>query len=220
VTNGDSMYQRIANLSRMGHRGKMGVVRGRAHALRAVVEAARALESLERNEAQRTKLETYRAWISSAVDAEFLNQMPNGSYTSNTVDEPSSEQGQPWSVTQPRAYLPNGNPDFSKGAFRLLDPNEGEAPSWQICFLTVALAEAAKVVPDKLERVRSILRGHQRIYTTCPLVPDRYRPELRGLPYWLVVSRDGAAIPVTEGIGLADTSYDADAARAFAEVGL
>lgn len=222
VTNGDSLWQRLRNLEGLagGHKGKMGVVRGRAHALRAVVEAAGALQDLNRNAAQDAHLGRFEAWIRAAIDAEFLNQMPNGSYTSNTIDEPSSEQGQPWSVAQPRAYFPGGEPDFSQGSFRLLAPNEGEAPSWQLCFLTVALAEATRVVPEKLERVREILRGHQRIFSTCPMVPDRYRPWLRGLPYWLVVSRDGAAVPVTEGIGLADTSYDSDAFRAFEEVGL
>lgn len=221
VTNGDSLYQRLRNLEASGHHGKMGVVRGRAHALRVVVEAARALQDLPaRNEAQAVTLAMFEEWISGAIDAEFLNQMPNGSYTSNTSDEPSSEQGQPWSVIQPRAYAVGGAPDFSKGSFRLLSTNEGEAPSWQLCFLSVALAEAAQVVPEKLPRVRVILAGHKRIFDTCPLVPDRYHPEVIGLPYWLVVSRDGASIPVTEGIGLADTTYDADALRAFTEVGL
>lgn len=221
VTNGDSLYQRLRNLEASGHHGKMGVVRGRAHALRVVVEAARALQDLaSRNEAQAATLATFEVWIRDAIDAEFLNQMSNGSYTSNTADEPSSEQGLPWSVIQPRAYMPGGTPDFSKGSFRLLSTSESEAPSWQLCFLTVALAEAAQVVPEKLDRVRVILRGHQRIFETCERVADRYHADKSGLPYWLVVSRDGAAVPVVEGIGLADTTYDADAYRAFSEVGL
>lgn len=222
VTNGDSLYQRLRNLEtpQFGHKGKLGVVRGRAHALRVVVEAARALQGLEPNVSQAQMRRDLEGWIRSAIDAEFLSQMLNGSYTNNTEDEPSSEQGQPWHVAQPLAYRADGSPDFTKGTFRVLSVREGEAPSWQLCFLTVALAEASKVVPDKLDRVRSLLRGHKSIFDTCQRVPDRYRPELRGLPYWLVVSRDGAAIPIIEGIGLADTTYDADAFRAFAEVGL
>ncbi len=179
------------------HRAKLGVIRELAHALRGVVESQRV-----------APMRITETWITQFVEMLYMGQALNGAFANNTIDEPSAEQGQPWTVAQP-------------GSFRLLTPDEGEFPSFQARFMYVALNEASKVVPATRTHVRTMLERAKRLEDGCMKVTDLYRPELRGLPRWVIVSRGGQLLTdVTEGIGYADTTYDEDMRRVWQEQGL
>jgi len=178
------------------HRAKLGVIRELAHSLRCVVESQRV-----------APMRLTETWITRFVEMLYMGQALNGAFGDFRYGE-GMEQEAPWTVFQP-------------GGFRILTSDEGEFPSFQARFLYVALHEASKVVPATRTHVRVMLERAKKLEDSCWKVPDLYRPELRGLPRWVIVSRGGELLPtVTGGVGYADTTYDEDMRKVWREQGL
>jgi len=178
------------------HRAKLGVIRELAHSLRCVVESQRV-----------APMRLTETWITRFVEMLYMGQALNGAFGDFRYGE-AMEQEAPWTVAQP-------------GGFTVLSTDEGEFPSFQARFLYVALHEASKVVPATRTHVRVMLERAKRLEDSCVKVPDLYRPELRGLPRWVIVSRGGQLLStVTEGVGYADTTYDEDMRKVWREQGL